>query len=227
MSQPSQAKQPSLFENIPERIHWLKDEIVFSLSFDQDKILRDIIRLYNSGMPFDVDPTYSKGVFWKKLPQPKMKFDIDPQYPDVVKASANNLPLDDASVQSIIFDPPFFPSRSKIPGKIKARFTAFNSVTEMWTMYRDSLKEFWRILKPGGIVTFKCQDTVSSGKNYFSHFEVEKYAHEIGYDQLDLFVLGSKRVLISSKWLRQQHARKNHSYIIVLSKPKIKRGKSG
>lgn len=224
MSQPSQANQPSLFENIPERIHWLKDEIVFSLSFDQDKILRDIMRLYNDGMPFDADVTYSKGVFWKKLPQPRMKFDLEPQFNDVIKASANSLPLENDSVKSIVFDPPFMPSQSpNNPGKIKTRFTAFNSVAEMWKLYETAMWEFWRVLQPGGIVVVKCQDTVSSSKNYFSHFEVEKYARDIGFEQLDLFVLGSKRVMISSTWKRQIHARKNHSYFLVFSKRKLSR----
>lgn len=220
--------QLSLFDNISQRITWAKDDIIFSLSFDQNRILRDIMRLYTNGEPFSVDPTYSKGIFFRKLPQPQLKFDIEPQYPDVIKASANNLPLDDASVQSVIFDPPFMASKSpNNPGKIKSRFTAFNSITEMWEMYQSSLVEFWRILRPGGIVVFKCQDAVSSGKNWFSHFQIEKYAREIGYEQLDLFVLGSKHVMISSTWKRQMHARKSHSYFIVLQKPKIKRGKNG
>lgn len=210
-----------MFDNVPERLVWNKGEIAFSLSFDQDKILRDIMRLYLDGQPFDVDPTYSKGSFYSRgLPQPHFKFDLNPQFPDVVKASSNNLPLDNESVQSIIFDPPFMPSHSKIPGKIKARFTSFASVTEMWEMYRSSMIEFWRILKPTGILVFKCQDTVSSGKNYFSHFEIERYAKEIGYDQIDLFILGSNHVLISSKWSRQYHARKSHSFVLVFTKPK-------
>lgn len=220
--------QLSLLDDISDRLVWLKGEIAFSLSFDQDKILRDIMRLWLDGAPFDVDPTYSKGVFYRKLPQPRLKFDIDPQFPDVVRSSADNLPLNDESVQSIIFDPPFMGSH--IPGnagKIKTRFTSFASIDEMWQMYRDALAEFWRILEPGGIVVFKCQDTVSSGKNWFSHYEVEKYAREIGYEQLDLFVLGSKRVLISSTWSHQRHARKNHSFFVVLGKPKTTRNRNG
>lgn len=219
--------QLSLLDSVPQRVTWAKDEIVFSLSFDQDKILKGIMRLYNDGQPFDVDPTYSKGIFYRRIPQPRLKFDIDPQFPDVLKASADSLPLEDESIQSILFDPPFMPSHSAIPGKIKSRFTSFASVTEMWEMYRSSMVEFWRILKPSGIAVIKCQDTVSSGKNWFSHFQVEKYAREIGFDEIDLFVLGSNHVLISSTWKIQRHARKSHSYFIVFQKPKAKKVKNG
>lgn len=50
-----------------------------SLSYDEVRILRGIMDLYNGGQPFDLDPTYSKGNFWKKLPAPRLKFDLDPQ----------------------------------------------------------------------------------------------------------------------------------------------------
>lgn len=216
--------QLNLLNNVPQRVTWAKDDIVFSLSFDQDKILRDIMRLYTDGMPFDVDPTYSKGVFYKRIPQPRLKFDIDPQYPDVVKASADCLPLDDESVQSINFDPPFMFSNSvRNLGKIKGRFTSFASYSEMLNMYQGAMREFWRILKPEGIVVFKCQDAISQGINHFSHYEVEKFARDIGYNEIDLFVLGSKHVLISSTWKVQRHARKNMSFIFVFEKPNGRR----
>lgn len=218
--------QLPLLDNVPDQLVWNKGEVVFSLSFDQDKILRDVIRLYNKGQAFDLDPTYSKGVMWRNLPKPTLKFDIAPQLTNVRQASCDNLPLDSASIGSIMFDPPFMPTKSVTNlGKIKTRFTSFASLEEMWALYRSALVEFWRILTPEGIVVFKCQDAVSSGKNHFSHYEIEKYAREIGYEQLDLFVLGSKRVMISSTWKRQQHARKSHSYFLVFKKPEVKRRK--
>lgn len=226
MNQLSQANQPSLFENIPEQIHWLKDEIIFSFSFDQDKILKDIIRLYLGGQPIHADVTYSRGIFYKNIPQPRLKFDINPQAPDVVESSFDNLPLDNDSIESLVFDPPFMPTQSRNnPGVIKTRFTAFNSVVEMFASYKAGLQEFWRVLEPGGILIVKCQDTVSSGKNYFSHYEIERYSREIGFDEIDLFILGSKNVLISSKWKRQIHARKSHSYFIVFGKPKSRKAR--
>lgn len=125
-----------------------------------------------------------------------------------------------------MFDPPFIPSISpNNAGIIKARFTSIASLDELWAFYYSSMLEFWRILRPSGILVFKCQDGVSSGKNWFSHFQIEKYARELGYEQIDLFVLGNKRVLISSTWKRQMHARKSHSYFLVFRRPKAKKGK--
>ena len=38
-----------------------RGDVVFSLSFDERKIIQAIIDLYNNGEPFDLDPTYSTG----------------------------------------------------------------------------------------------------------------------------------------------------------------------
>lgn len=207
--------QLSLLDSVPEKIHWNRDEIVFSFSFDQDKIIKDILRLYNDGNPFGVDCTYSKGVFYRKIPQPLLKFDVAPQHPDVVEASADNLPLEDGSVQSIMFDPPFKASNSKVKGIIEKRFTAFPSFELLWMFYGRSMREFHRVLGPNGIFVIKCQDGVSSGKNNWSHYEVERMAREIGFSQLDMFILGSKNVLMSPNMVNQKHARKNHSFFLV------------
>lgn len=212
--------QMPMFDDVPTKVVWNRDEIVFSLSFDQTKILKDIMQLYNDGEPFDVDCTYSSGSFYRELPQPRLKFDIAPQGEDVIEASADKLPLENNSIGSLIFDPPFIPSISNVPGKIKKRFSSFKSLPEMWGLYELAMKEFWRVLKPNGILVIKCQDTVSSGENHFSHFEIEKYAREIGFVELDLFVLGNNHTMISSTWKVQRHARKNHSFFIVFAKPK-------
>lgn len=217
--------QLSLLDNIPDRVPWLRDEIAFSLSFNQDKILKDIMRLHNKGQAFDVDCTYSTGVMWKNLVQPFFKFDLNPQDEDTTKASADNLPLPNESVGSIVFDPPFKASRSKVKGIVEQRFTAFENVDDLYLFYRRALFEFWRVLSWNGIVVFKCQDTVSGGKNHMSHSYIEWAAMEVDFSHIDLFILGSKSMLMSPNMHNQQHARKQHSYFLVFQKVKRKASK--
>lgn len=215
--------QPTLID-VPEAIaptYW--NDKATSLSYDEPQIIRWIMLLHNNGNAFDVDPTYSKGVFWRDLPKPKYKFDLAPQIDGVEQADARALPLANSSVDSIMFDPPFvIKNVARVGGtlgKIEARFSGYKSVPELWQFYHDALTEFWRVLRPGGMVAFKCQDIVSSGRNWMTHARVISQAEDLGYYVKDLFVLARKNVLWSPNMANQQHARKNHCYFLVLVKP--------
>lgn len=213
--------QRSLFETEQmDKQVWVKGEMVFTVDSDQTRILGNISKLYLMGFPFHCDCTYSKGVFYKKLTPPLYKFDLNPQVEGVEKADARHLPLPDNHLKSIVFDPPFKASNSTVKGIIEQRFTAFSSVFALWDFYEDCLKEFYRVLEPKGIVVFKCQDTVSSGINHMSHFQVEKAAERTGFVTLDLFIVQARSVLMSPNMQNQRHARKTHSFVYVFQKPK-------
>jgi len=205
-----------------------------SISYDQHEIIKDILDLYVPEGVFDLDPTYSKGQFYNHddLLQPKMKFDLIVQRDGVQEGDCRNLPLESSSVNSIMFDPPFvinginkevtdYKHGSCIIGK---RFSGFRSPTEMLEFYRDSLKEFYRILAPNGVLVFKCQDTVSSSNNYMSHIYVERMANKFGFYCKDLFVLLAKHRMCG-RMVTQQHARKYHSYFYVFIKDDKKKKK--
>ena len=189
---------------------------------DQGIILRDIVNLHCGG-EIDCDPTYSIGNFYKKtgVPEPKYKFDLNPQAENVVKADSRDLPLADESISSIIFDPPFITGCAD-NGRIGKRFSCMKDMKVLWAYYFDTMKEFHRILKSNGILVFKCQDGVSGGKNFFSHCNIINQALQIGYYPKDLFVLIKNVRMIQHNLKCQQHARKFHSYFLVFEKTKSK-----
>ena len=90
-----------------------RGNIIFSSSDDEKRIISSIMILYNSGDAFDCDPTYSKGVFWRGLPEPLLKYDLNPTIEGVERQDCRNLPLEDESISSIMFDPPFIIQASK------------------------------------------------------------------------------------------------------------------
>lgn len=205
--------------------------MIKSLSFNQQEIIQNIISLYIPSGQIDCDPTYFKGIFYKNalFNPPKYKFDLYPQTDDVQQADCRHLPLSDNSLGSIMFDPPFLATTGKSlmsiddNNIINKRFGVYPSEPELHRMYQDSLKEFWRLLKPGGILIFKCQDKVSSGKQYMTHVYTINMAEDIGFYTLDLFVLGVENRLVADWQKNQKHARKFHSYFLVFQKPKNKR----
>jgi len=198
--------------------------LVKSISYSQDEILKWIIQLYCPN-GFDLDPTYSKGVFYKNIPGPRLKFDLNPQVEGCQRADCTTLPLGSNSVSSIVFDPPFVGGSCKggKPGIIKSRFGYYQNIqTALWGMYHKALLEFHRILKPNGFLIFKCQDTIDSSTQYLSHVEIINKAVSSGFYAKDLFILLAKSRLMSPNMKIQQHARKFHSYFLVFEKKQSK-----
>lgn len=203
--------------------------MIKSVSYSQEEIIKDIINLHLNGKDIECDPTYSKGNFYKNINKPVRRFDLVPQGDWVLQADCRNLPLQSQSTTSIMFDPPFVISKGpslqqnvKGTNIISSRFSSFESPKKLWDFYEESLREFHRILKDKGVLIFKCQDTVSGGKQYLSHIFIINKAIEIGFYPKDLFILGAKNRLNSGKIKKQQHARKFHSYFLVFIKEKSK-----
>ena len=165
--------------------------------------------------------TYSLGNFYKdgRVPMPRYEFDLSPQMADVVEADSRRIPLDNEAVSSVVFDPPFIASTTPSQaGIIKQRFSCMSTIVCLWEYYRDSLKELHRILKPHGILIFKCQDVVHGRRNWFSHCEIMQQAVAVGFYPRDLFILVAKNRIIRDNLKEQQHARKFHSYFWVFEK---------
>ena len=128
--------------------------MVRSVYFDQDEILRGIMRLH-SPKGFDCDMTYGNGQFWKNLPQPRLKFDIDPQVAGVQQALQPNAPALKLRACEAWF-------RSAVLTYVRAgregngsmvmakRFAGYWRYDELEDHYRDTISEAYRVLKPGG-----------------------------------------------------------------------------
>lgn len=201
--------------------------IVKSVYYDQSEILRGISELYCPN-GFECDITYGKGSFYRDIEslKPSIRFDIDPQADDVMKACSTNLPLPNSSFENVVFDPPFLTyvraGRQGIGDMIMAKqFSGYWRYDELEKHYRDTLKETARILKTGGVLVFKCQDIIHNHKMHCTHANVITWASEHGFCLLDLFVLTAKHRLQSpNRKGKQKHARIFHSYFLVFRREK-------
>lgn len=207
----------------------MQEKLIKSISYSQSEIISGILQLHVSNHIIDCDPTYSKGNFYNNtgIESPKYKFDINPQTNDTIKADCRKLPLNNNELNCIMFDPPFLATTGKSlksnndNNYINKRFGVFSSEKELHQFYVDSMKEFYRILNDDGILIFKCQDKISSSKQYLSHVFIINQAINIGFYPKDIFILLSKNRLIANWQIKnQKNARKYHSYFLVFQKCK-------
>jgi tRNA G10 N-methylase Trm11 len=195
-----------------------------SISYDQDYIIKSIMELCGIER-FDADLTYGNGGFWKNLPQPIFRFDIDPQDFRTHLATSTDVPLDDEAVESIMFDPPFLTyikagrEHNSVMGK---RFSGYWRYDELEEHYRGTIKEAHRLLSNKGVFVVKCQDIIHNHKMHATHINVVNWAAGM-FRLKDLFVLAAKHRMpmpesTTENKRKQKHARVHHSYFLVLEK---------
>lgn len=202
---------------------------VKSVYSSNKEVIENIMLLYGIEQ-FELDCTYSTGSFWKGLPQPKIKSDLFPKNDSIIYANSENLPFENGSMSSIMYDPPFivvgktYRENKEGSSIIAKRFEGYETFTHLKENYYNTLKELYRVCKDGGYVVMKCQDTVSGGKQHFSHVMVMNMAYNLGFYPKDMFVLLAKQRINSfgGKWKKQVHSRKYHSYFWVFEKTKPK-----
>ena len=99
------------------------------------------------------------------------------------------------------------------------RFGGYWTYEELSEHYKSTLDECARVLRPSGVLTFKCQDIVHNHKLQCTHANVIKWAESRGFRLLDLFILAAKhRLPAPNKAGKQKHARIFHSYFLVFSR---------
>lgn len=198
-------------------------DLIKSCYYSDLEIISAISKLYLKDKPFELDPTFSKGNIYKGGRMPTLKYDLHPKSKDVGKADVSSLPFRDNSIESIMFDPPFLwgirPCCSVTRdnnNKMAKRFTMFENYEDMAAMYTGGIVEFYRILKPGGVLAFKCQDRTDV-KTTMTHCLVYQWATEKGFYVEDFFIKLVKHRIYNPK-LTQRHSRKLHCYYYVFKK---------
>lgn len=194
--------------------------VIKSVSYDQQEILNNILKLHVPSGVYDCDMTYSKGNFYKNgvVPMPKLKYDKYPQMDGV-------LPLEDAekikngSLNSIVIDPPFLilaPQWLR-NSKVKARFDSFDSMEDAEQANRYLFKLAWDKLKKKGVLVFKTMDIRAENRNIWMSRLIQEWADEIGFSLIDTFILIAPSKMLN-RGMQQKVARKYHSFFFVFQK---------
>lgn len=189
--------------------------MITTTSDSQTEILNHIMDLYHR-WPIQADLTYSTGRFWTGgLPKPKIRCDINPDLEDLTHVcSVANLPFDCATLDSAVIDLPFIHAHGKA-SIIGNRFSSIPSQKELDLLHHAAALEAARVLEKNGLLIWKCQDIIESGKPVWNHIKIYEHCVEAGFKAEDLFVLVRKSAIQGHNHAIQQHARRTHSYFWV------------
>ena len=191
-----------------------------SVEKQQHRILLSIIKLYIPSRKFDCDLTYAKGGFFKHLiKKPQYKFDKYPQSDKVEYLDEARDKVKPESLNSVVIDLPYIIRNSSSDSSIIGqRYNSFKDIGELEDAYEKTMSLAKDLLKRGGVLIVKTQDTSHGKKQVWVHQIVERLAEQYNYSIEDLFIYTGSHPMAQSNYSVAGHARKYHSYFYVLRK---------
>jgi hypothetical protein len=176
-----------------------------------------------------LDPTHGQGNWWTLWrPEKLTVHDLDPGKGDGVDYRA--LPEPDGTFDSVAFDPPYV----SIGGRTTSSIPEFHDrygmahapkgARALFEYNAAGFAECVRVLKRGGLIVYKCQDYIESGKYQAVTRWVANYAVEVlGLEEVDRLervagVRPQPTKNLDGSPRRQVHARRNLSTMLVFRK---------
>lgn len=187
-------------------------------SFDTNsEAFRDILRLYSRPNSLVGDLTYGKGVFWSKVDTSDF---FSTYFTDLTEDGVDMRDTDypDDMFDLLVIDPPYRynPATSTHPDGLDQNYrvgSAPKNIQGVIDLYVDAAKEAARIIKHGGFLVVKCQDTIQDGRQWWVHMTLTEQIEKMGFALKDLaVVVGQPK---RTRWKVQKHLDKNHSYFLV------------
>lgn len=198
--------------------------ITTAITGGNEDLFPGILSLYVPLGSSIADVTYGNGVFWKRVDVSSYslyKYDIQNG------VDARCIPHGDASLDCVVLDPPYIYSpKGTIKRSISVSYALnaekggelMKTQADVLNLYRECAVEARRVLRKDGVLIVKTKDTIQSGKQFWMHTELMKID---GFTCEDLFVLVQSSIpAMDPKWGEQKHARKNHSFFLVMKKIK-------
>jgi hypothetical protein len=178
------------------------------------------------------DVTWGRGAFWRSVDPSRYRL-----FPSDIKdgVDCRALPYADGAMDMVVFDPPYIEGFHRRAGAEPAGGGSHAAFRERYSdggvgggarkyhdavlmLYLEAAVEARRVLSDGGTYVVKCQDEVSANRQRLTHVELVYLYERLGFYCKDVFVVTRTNRPGVSRLLRQAHARKNHSYFLVLVK---------
>lgn len=180
----------------------------------------EILKLYVPEGSLIADVAWGKGRFWQDVDLGRYRLIAT----DILGGPQGfvdfrQLPYANGSFDALVFDPPYTHSNTKTIKTSIADCYALNATSprnmaSVLALYEQGIAEARRVLKKDGVLIVKCQDQQTHGRPYWVHVKI---MDSPGFICEDLLILIQKGVP-ARRWPQQYHARKNHSFWVILRK---------
>ena len=205
----------------------------------------EILKLHVSEGAVIADVTFGKGVFWRQvdlsnysLLASDIRVEENPLGVKLKVSDCRQLPYEGDSLDVVVFDPPYMEGfyrkhASELAGAgshtafrkyysdgVESVHTSLKYHDRVVDMYLSSAIEAKRVLKMNGTYIVKTQDEVSANRQKMTHVEIIYGLEKLGFYCKDLFVITRTNKPGLSRVVKQEHARKNHSYFLIFKKQK-------
>ncbi|MGB3684943.1 MAG: hypothetical protein WA991_03860 [Ornithinimicrobium sp.] len=197
-------------------------------------VFRDILEMFVPVGSVIADVTWGKGAFWTQVPDGLYEVKATDLQGGV---DCRNLPYEDNSLDALVLDPPYMEGLFRKETGHMAGEGTHSAFRERYSdgkatlhvegapkwhdavldLYFKAGLEAQRVLRNYGVFIVKCQDEVSANRQRLTHVElINEWAD--GFYCKDIFVVTRNNKPGVTRLLRQEHARKNHSYFLVFVK---------
>lgn len=196
-------------------------------------VFPDILALHVPPGSRVADVTYGRGAFWRNVAPGR--YEVLPS--DIqTGVDCRDLPYADGELDAVVLDPPYMEglhrrsqthmAGSGSHGAFRSSYSDGMPITAAGPKYHDAVvdlylkagKEALRVLRGNGVFIVKCQDEVSANRQRLTHIELVTAFEDMGFYCKDLFVVVRPNRPGVTRLLKQEHARKNHSYFLVFVK---------
>lgn len=201
---------------------------------DNAPIFKQILGLYVEEGSTIADVTWGKGAFWRQVPEGVYKTLFSDLRTGV---DCRDLPYEDNSLDALVLDPPYMEGLFRQKTDHMAGGGSHAAFRENYSdgkatvheegdlkyharvvdLYLKAGREALRTLRPYGVFIVKCQDEVSANQQWLTHVELINAWAQDFYCK-DLFVVTRSNKPGVVRLLKQEHARKNHSYFLIFIK---------
>jgi len=218
---PDQRQSPRINETIIQPPVVTAEPVYTCIRGKNADLIAKVVALYVQPDERILDATYGRGAFWTRCnPRTSSLVKADLVRTADVNCDFRDMPFDDGKFDHVVLDPPYLHDgksvivRNQYNNQITTGKMGHDDVIQM---YAEGMGECMRVTKEKGFVWVKSQDEVCGGCQRLSHVEIILAGLGMGLYVRDLFVLHQAgRPILQNR--RQQHARKNHSYLLLFQK---------